>query len=62
MFSFAFGRCRSDERLIGLAEIGVIVDARPKANAHANKAKGGGFENTEYYHMDIQFLGIENIQ
>eukprot|EP00736_Rhodelphis_marinus_P000868 Rmarinus@m.28156 len=43
-----------------------IVDARPKANAVANQAIGGGFENTENYtipnvEVKLTFAGIDNI-
>jgi len=38
------------------------VDARPKANATANKTRGGGYEilNT-YDNCQIYFMGIDNI-
>lgn len=39
-----------------------IMDARPNANAIANKARGGGFESEEVYaHVDLTFLDIHNI-
>lgn len=39
-----------------------IMDARPSANAIANKAKGGGFESEETYsNVEINFLDIHNI-
>ncbi|KAJ5069810.1 myotubularin-related [Anaeramoeba ignava] len=39
-----------------------IFDCRPKANAVTNKAKGGGFENTDFYSdCKLTFLGIDNI-
>eukprot|EP00117_Sycon_ciliatum_P039260 scpid43474/ scgid29046/ Myotubularin-related protein 2 len=40
----------------------VIMDARPKLNAIANKAMGGGYEDEEHYtHMELLFLDIGNI-
>ncbi|EEA05928.1 myotubularin family protein [Cryptosporidium muris RN66] len=40
----------------------LILDARPKLNAYANKATGAGFENIDYYpNCDLEFLNIENI-
>ncbi|XP_055333578.1 myotubularin-related protein 2-like [Paramacrobiotus metropolitanus] len=39
-----------------------IMDARPLANAVANKAKGGGYETEENYpHTEVLFLDIHNI-
>ncbi|KAJ5079150.1 myotubularin-related [Anaeramoeba ignava] len=39
-----------------------IYDCRPKANAVANKAKGGGFESLNNYKTsELTFLGIDNI-
>ncbi|KAG8087652.1 hypothetical protein GUJ93_ZPchr0010g10722, partial [Zizania palustris] len=39
-----------------------IVDARPRANALANSAKGGGSESSSNYpRSEILFLGIQNI-
>lgn len=39
-----------------------IMDARPSANAIANKAKGGGYESEEAYkNVEIHFLDIHNI-
>jgi hypothetical protein len=39
-----------------------IYDARPYINAFANKMKGAGFENTDYYkYSEIFFCEIENI-
>ncbi|KAJ5072830.1 myotubularin-related [Anaeramoeba ignava] len=60
---------RQDESLLQtISEINTlgqklkIFDCRPKANAVANRAKGGGFENSEgYSEFKIQFLGIDNI-
>jgi hypothetical protein len=39
----------------------VIIDARPKLNAIANTAKGGGYETAENYQCKMDFLDIENI-
>lgn len=38
-----------------------IVDARPRKNAFANGAMGGGSEGANYAHCEVVFLGIENI-
>jgi len=39
-----------------------IMDARPSANAIANKAKGGGYESEDAYrNVEIHFLDIHNI-
>ncbi len=39
-----------------------ILDARPIANAIANMAIGGGYENiSNYPECEIEFLGIANI-
>ena len=39
-----------------------IFDARPKVNAVANMAKGGGYENEEsYQNAEFAFLDIHNI-
>ncbi|XP_029644178.1 myotubularin-related protein 2 isoform X1 [Octopus sinensis] len=39
-----------------------IMDARPSANAMANKAKGGGYENEDAYHnAELIFFDIPNI-
>jgi len=39
-----------------------IYDARPYLNAFANKMKGKGYEDTDYYkNAEIQFLDIGNI-
>lgn len=39
-----------------------IMDARPNANAIANKAKGGGYESEDtYLNVDLIFLDIHNI-
>lgn len=40
----------------------IIMDARPSANAIANKAKGGGYESDESYrNIEFHFLDIHNI-
>lgn len=40
----------------------VILDARPFTNAMANRYKGAGYEQTEFYQeCKIEFMGIENI-
>ena len=68
-------RCDADETLIReIAAAGDarhngapnldIYDARPRLNAEANRAKGGGYEvvvGTGYCHCSLQFLGIANI-
>lgn len=39
-----------------------IMDARPRANAYANAAKGGGIENLQGYpNCKFEYLGIPNI-
>lgn len=39
-----------------------IMDARPSANAIANKAKGGGYESEDaYQNVELIFLDIHNI-
>lgn len=39
-----------------------ILDARPSANAIANKARGGGYESEDaYQHAELVFLDIHNI-
>ena len=38
------------------------MDARPKINAVANQAKGGGYEDIEHYqNTELVFLDIANI-
>ena len=60
---WTFGRCQADETLLALAEVRVIIDARPYANAVANQAKGGGYENAENYQdCRIEFMNIENVR
>ena len=39
-----------------------IYDARPKVNAVANMAKGGGYESEDHYqNAELVFLDIHNI-
>lgn len=39
-----------------------IMDARPSANAVANKARGGGYENEDFYqNAEVMYLDIPNI-
>jgi len=68
--AMASNRSRADEHLIqSIAEANniqnsvlYIMDARPKLNARANKIKGGGFENTNFYkNTKLEFLDIDNI-
>ncbi|CAG9110478.1 unnamed protein product [Plutella xylostella] len=62
-------RSREDERYIQLimdanaqAHKLFIMDARPSANAIANKAKGGGYESEDaYQNAELVFLDIHNI-
>nr|CAD7265417.1 unnamed protein product [Timema shepardi] len=62
-------RCREDERYIQLIMDAnaqshklFIMDARPSANAIANKAKGGGYESEDaYQNAELVFLDIHNI-
>jgi myotubularin-related protein 1/2 len=57
-----FGRCAADEKLLFSCGVRVIYDARPKANAVANQAKGGGYENIDNYkQVSMVFLDIHNI-
>ncbi|CAA88884.2 Phosphatidylinositol-3,5-bisphosphate 3-phosphatase MTMR3 [Caenorhabditis elegans] len=40
----------------------IIMDARGYTSAFANRARSGGFENTEYYQQaKLEFLGLPNI-
>ena len=40
----------------------LVLDARSYTAAWANRAKGGGFENPEYYQKcEVQFMGLANI-
>lgn len=62
LVGLAATRSREDEDLLLKAGVGVIIDARPKKNAIANKAKGGGYENEgNYPKATIQFMDIDNI-
>jgi myotubularin-related protein 1/2 len=62
-------RCREDERYIQLimdanaqSHKMFIMDARPSANAIANKANGGGYESEDaYQNAELVFLDIHNI-
>jgi myotubularin-related protein 1/2 len=46
----------------GLQKQLYIIDARPRANAYANAAKGGGIENLQGYpQCKFEYLGIPNI-
>ncbi|XP_063373150.1 myotubularin-related protein 2 [Cydia amplana] len=62
-------RSRDDERYIqtimdanAQAHKLFIMDARPSANAIANKAKGGGYESEDaYQNAELVFLDIHNI-
>ncbi|PNF22377.1 Myotubularin-related protein 2 [Cryptotermes secundus] len=62
-------RSREDERYIQLimdanaqSHKMFIMDARPSANAIANKAKGGGYESEDaYQNAELVFLDIHNI-
>ncbi|CAB3368858.1 Hypothetical predicted protein [Cloeon dipterum] len=62
-------RSREDERYIQLITEAnaqshklFITDARPSANAIANKAKGGGYESEDAYpNAELVFLDIHNI-
>lgn len=60
------GRSNSDESYLEKINYGNdklhIYDARPYLSAFANKMKGAGFENTDYYrNSEIYFCEIENI-
>jgi myotubularin-related protein 3/4 len=40
----------------------LIIDARFRSVALANRVKGGGYEYSEYYtNCEIQFMNLENI-
>ncbi|CAH0553391.1 unnamed protein product [Brassicogethes aeneus] len=62
-------RCREDERYIQLimdanaqSHKMFIMDARPSANAMANRAKGGGYESEDaYQNAELVFLDVHNI-
>ncbi|CEH12953.1 Myotubularin-related phosphatidylinositol 3-phosphate 3-phosphatase MTM6 [Ceraceosorus bombacis] len=48
--------------IYGAQTTNLIVDARPTANAVANRAKGAGTENMEHYRgCKKAYLGVENI-
>ncbi|ETO22420.1 hypothetical protein RFI_14778 [Reticulomyxa filosa] len=49
LFSTLETRNKADERLLQLANVKYIVDARSKYYAFFNKAKGGGYENVDFY-------------
>jgi myotubularin-related protein 1/2 len=38
-----------------------IIDARPKLNAVANMARGGGYEDDSYQNCELVFMDIANI-
>jgi hypothetical protein len=43
-------------------ERGLIIDARPIANAMGQKALGAGMENTDVYKFgELHYAGIDNI-
>ncbi|KAG9510805.1 Myotubularin-related protein 2, partial [Fragariocoptes setiger] len=62
-------RSRDDERYVQMIMDAnaqshkiYIMDARPSANAMANKALGGGFENEDFYqNAEVIYLDIQNI-
>lgn len=62
-------RSREDERYVQLIMDAnaqshkiYIMDARPSANAVANKARGGGYENEDFYqNAEVVYLDIQNI-
>lgn len=62
-------RSREDERYVQLIMDAnaqshkiYIMDARPSANAVANKARGGGYENEDFYqNAEVIYLDIPNI-
>uniref|UniRef100_A0A6G1SAR2 phosphatidylinositol-3,5-bisphosphate 3-phosphatase n=1 Tax=Aceria tosichella TaxID=561515 RepID=A0A6G1SAR2_9ACAR len=62
-------RSRDDERYVQLIMDAnaqshkiYIMDARPSANAVANKARGGGYENEDFYqNAEVVYLDIPNI-
>ena len=69
MVGVAGKRCREDERLVqNIMDANAqshriyIYDARPKVNAVANMAKGGGYESEDsYQNAEFVFLDIHNI-
>uniref|UniRef100_A0A914XA33 Lateral signaling target protein 2 homolog n=1 Tax=Plectus sambesii TaxID=2011161 RepID=A0A914XA33_9BILA len=51
-----------DSHLLATVKSMLILDARSYTAAWANRAKGGGFESTEYYQKtELQFMGLPNI-
>ena len=62
-------RSREDERYVQMIMDAnaqshkiYIMDARPSANAVANKARGGGYENEDFYqNAEVVYLDIPNI-
>eukprot|EP00471_Norrisiella_sphaerica_P014111 CAMPEP_0184504468 /NCGR_PEP_ID=MMETSP0113_2-20130426/52483_1 /TAXON_ID=91329 /ORGANISM="Norrisiella sphaerica, Strain BC52" /LENGTH=1781 /DNA_ID=CAMNT_0026894117 /DNA_START=805 /DNA_END=6151 /DNA_ORIENTATION=- len=60
-------RGKEEEQMLQELKITAIFDARPTENAFANKAKGGGYEDTRYYSRkgeakcEIFFCDIHNI-
>eukprot|EP00004_Rigifila_ramosa_P020806 TRINITY_DN5442_c0_g1_i2.p1 TRINITY_DN5442_c0_g1~~TRINITY_DN5442_c0_g1_i2.p1 ORF type:complete len:296 (+),score=46.84 TRINITY_DN5442_c0_g1_i2:781-1668(+) len=62
-------RCLEDEDFLlainnatGILKKLCVMDARPRANAVANSAKGGGNENLEHYtNCNLIYLRIDNI-
>ena len=52
-------RSAADEAVVGA--VAVIVDARPRAAATANRARGGGTEGEGHYGGPIVFCACENI-
>lgn len=62
LVGLTWGRSVEDEKLAAAVGIRVIIDARPKRNAVANQAKGGGYEQIDNYtNCRIEFVNIENI-
>ncbi|XP_062520842.1 myotubularin-related protein 2-like isoform X2 [Corticium candelabrum] len=61
-------RCKEDERMLQrIKEVTpgsnklYIIDARPKLNAVANMARGGGYEDDSYQGCELVFMDIANI-
>jgi len=56
-------RCQDDEKLLEMVKVRTIMDARPKLNAVANSAAGGGYENILTYNSveQLHFCYIQNI-
>lgn len=69
MVGVASKRSRDDEKYLQMildanaqAHKLYVMDARPNANAVANKAKGGGYESEDVYqNIELIFLDIHNI-